>query len=240
MATLTINFVGTCTHFDKNTDLGFDLPVPYRVVFPRTDTTTITTEGLDGPVSFTFALQPQLRLPDQTIGLNGVRMYIDGDMTLEPGRGPSCIPHLRAIWPDMELNRPMVLDGSSPAAAYFDVFGGTINGFNERESAAASLTIEVSSPTAVLVMQGFDETFAREIPITLPQTITIESHPLSTPEVEPGDLPGQAAEIQLNFLVAAQMPPPLLPGVDEKIRQIVDCLSLPGDAGPGCSNSQYP
>lgn len=238
MAQLTIQFLGICTHFNNKTDLGFPLPVPHRVVFTQTDAATISV----GTDSYTFQLHPELQLPDNvTIPLTGQRMFIAGTTKLQPpDLASGCIPHLKTIWPGMELSLAAVLDGASPAAAYFDIFGGDVSGFNHTSSAAGLLTLDLDSP-AMLVIESFDGLTRKEIPIDLPQTILIENHPI--PGVDISDTPGQEAELQLNFLVATQFPPPPLASMDQQLLNIVECLKnqpKEKDAGPGCSNSQYP
>lgn len=236
MAQLTIQFLGICTHFNNKTDLGFPLPVPHRVVFTQTDAATIRV----GADTFTFQLHPELQLPNNiTIPLTGQRMFIAGTTKLQPpDLASGCIPHLKIIWPGMELNLAAVLDGASPAAAYFDIFGGDVSGFDHTSSAAGLLTLDLDTP-AVLVIESFDGLTRTEIPIDLPQTIVIENHP--TPAVDISDTSGQEAELQLNFLVAKPFPPPPFANMDQQLLNIVECLQpKERDAGPGCSNSQYP
>jgi len=256
MAQLWIEFVGICTHFNRNalqgTPLQGRLPVPHRVVFPQTAAVPITVLQPSGqPQTFTFALQqPTLQLPDSTnIPLTGQRMFIDTDVSLPPPDFTStCIPNLTTIWPEMLPNLPAVLESAPPAIAYFDILTGVISSFNHTSSAASRLVLDVPGPgPAMLVIENFDGSPSRVIPIdlnaTAPSTITIENHPF--PSIDVNDNLGQGAELQLNFLVAQpqQFPPPVLPDIDQAIQAIITCIQarlLTADAGPGCSNSQYP
>ena len=234
MPILTVQFVGTCIHFDrtKNSDLG--LPVPYRIVIPRTN----------GPLQVgdcSLSLTPALQLPDGSqISLNGVRMFIEDSGTSAPVVSLPCRPHLKKIWSEMVLNRDVVLNGAPPAAAYFDISSGNIDPFRLELSAGAQLTLDLPSPAA-LMMESFG-TVSR-IDITLPSTIVINNYSVLLTNPAPAD--SASHELALSFLVANELPPPeRATNLSNAIGVIIDCLGPTFDyfevGGPGCSNSQFP
>ncbi len=238
MATLTVKFAGICIHFDSTRNPGLGLPVPYRVVVPRTD-------GVLQVGGFGLRLDPVLQLPDgRNIGLNGVRMFIDSTLTSSPLVNLTCPPSLTQIWPEMVLNTDVVLNLAPPAAAHFDIAGGNFTHFNQDQSAGAKWEVELESSTAVLKMESSGS--VTSIFIGLPNEITINNYSVLVPSVPPPAPIGSIeAELALNFLVAMELPP--FPGIASSLNvaigNIIDCVhALPRfeAGGPGCSNSQFP
>jgi hypothetical protein len=233
---LHVEFHGICVLLSRELNPSLNLPAAHRVVLPfvtdrvpwRGKTVQVhapwveirsaSGERHSLPLNVTLALES---LP----GTQGVS-----------GSLPCAVP-LKSIYPDMVLDKAVVTEQRSPAAAYFDIDQGTLSNISIEGSAATRLTIETTAAKAHLKKTMWNGAI-ENIPILLEETPALI---LFSNIAKAKD--DQLDDFILNFSVGTVFPPPesIEPKMMEILLGVSNCIASPiGDLGPGCSNSTFP
>lgn len=236
MGTLTVNFVGICTHFSQN------VPVPHRVVLVNA-TAAPTVMGVPIPPHFpTISIASSGAFP-----LTGVSISVQNPAATPVGPLPSDVANLTSLMSPIEtlavLSPQLVLDQISQfAACYFDIATGTFSTFNSNGNLAVRLVMDtVATPESpngdpLLLFTPFPNAPPLATGLTSPMllasgtTITVSNEAPPADETGPGSAP--SSHFLLHYLTATQMPG--APQVPPMPSLIIDSV------GGGCSNSNYP
>jgi hypothetical protein len=259
MGKIEIYFVGVCTFFEDYSEyaaLSEQLPV-HRMVLVNGDRSSIVIHGgppipinphlahlaIDSPIVAVSGTLPPKLPGTEIFNLNGTSAFslsVANASSTQWTNNAGCLPHLQAAV-STDLGPPslaVIRDGQ--AACYADFTVGTIDGFQIPAGSDSAMGISlVTLETAgnpVLSIAGPDGSGTIELE-GLPggPAIVIISNKPATQGHDAED------DFILNFLTVADPPSP------SSIRSPgkVDCPVNPrrlifGDAGPGCSNTNYP
>jgi len=232
MTSLTVYFVGLCTHLTKSSS-GV---VTHRVVLPNA--------GRDRLVNGRLVRKHDARMrvrgrPDLDRTLAGVTITVNSTtskVTYDPSY-ETCIPRLRDFAESgvPPLSATMIAgENADLVSAYFDASGTFAAGVNKEGAAIAYLHVDtIGSP--VLTLDLFEgQTERLELP--LGAIVSIEN-------VDAGEGRRVDHDFLLHFKLFVNVPPDA-----EWPRHTTGCtelqdpeLSAPAiTVGPGCSNSTYP
>jgi hypothetical protein len=198
MGTLTVYFVGICTHLREFTSRE----VEHRVVLVNArESKTINEETI-------VAHEPSLRYTDregtvQKMPLNGVHITVNAvDPKVVYDRSFfTCIPRLTAYAPSLPSLGMDAAKGrdANLAAAYFDAAGRFVAGADGNDASVAVLNVVTQDPPT-LTLTNFDGT--SRPPIELPDDAEIQIENVG-PGKDGGD---RTHDFLLNFLVAQNIP----------------------------------
>lgn len=254
MGTLTVNFIGISTQFYATTNLP--LPVPARVVFvggiPPGSTDEhqplITAADANGAVDFSGVPCLEAATVEDTYWLRGVTMRVLTAGSL-PVTRPDCLPSLTEIYPEMELNWPVVFLHGHPAKAYFEILGGELETFLSGQAVSTSLTIDVPETTVALQFQCWASGTVTNVTLTMPTStpamVTIKNAAVNGMD---GD------DFLLSYGVATHTPTLTeVPDLEDILDAAVNCVTNSSQVGTEtlaaasysglgsqCSNSGYP
>jgi len=252
MGSLTTHFVGLCTHIQAPLVTG----VPHRCVLVNamipsvinsqalaTHMATLSMQASDIiPSGTTLRLPPPNETDTVVWQIDGATLQISNSLAIPPNGlnyTPTyfgCIPSLTALTPGLgPLSSPMV-NGGDPlqASCYFDVDNGTFDaGATPARSAMAILTSEVSGDSATITASSF---------VWGTGTITIKSGAeIHVTNFGVGPNSDSPFDFLLQYRVFQSLP------LNAGVPSLGGCSPItpawggyPADAGPGCSNSNYP
>jgi hypothetical protein len=253
MGSLTTHFVGLCTHIQAPLITG----VPHRCVLVNgvipsnindhalaTHVATLSMQAGD-----IISSETTLRLPPANESnivvwqIDGASLKISNSLPIPPNglnyMPPyfGCIPSLTALTPGLgPLSSSMINDGDQlQASCYFDVDSGTFDaGATLANSAMAVLTSEVSGDSAIITATSF---------VWGTGTITIKSGAeIHVTNFGVGPNADSSFDFLLQYRVFHSLPSNA--GVPNLLGGCVPITAAwggyPDDAGPGCSNSNYP
>lgn len=232
MGTLTVYFVGICTHLREFTSRE----VEHRVVLVNArESKTINEKTI-------VAHEPSLRYTDrdgtvQKMPLNGVHITtnaVDPNVAYDVSYF-TCIPRLTPYAPDLQSLGMDMAKGrnASLAAAYFDAAGRFLGRVDDNGASVAMLSMATQDPPTLRLVP-FDGSDPTELQLPDDAVIQLEN---VGPGKDKGDGP---QDFLLHFLVATGLPskpsyptePAKCPGVQ---------LPFPSNTvDVGCSNSNYP
>ena len=233
MGTLTVYFVGICTHLREFTSRETE----HRVVLIN------AREGREINQETIVGHQATLRYTDgegkpQQVPLNGVHITMNAvapDVVYDRSFF-TCIPRLTALAPDLPSLSLDVAKGrdTSLAAAYFDAAGRFIAGADNNDASVAVLNVVTHDPPT-LTLTNFDGSGAKTIELPSEAAIQIEN-------VGPGRAGGDSPhDFLLNFLVAQHVPADAKWPTARAQCTLDVALPFPDNTvDPGCSNSNYP
>lgn len=249
MSSVTVEFVGICTHFSAKH--WSRLPVPHRVVL---------VASAIGPLIHDVMVPEHvatLKLPGRAdaIRLQGITLSLEltspaaTQSSLVIDRSfEQLVPQLRrlvaGIAPLSEPSAAVVLDRSpAEAACYFDIpFGKLYAHMDGNDAVYTRLVVESSGSEIVLTTTPFPggilgEGLAARTTLNDGDVITV-----SNVDIDPHAK--MAADFLLHYRTAARMPPiPQIPQNLDAVGANVprrSSSSGEGTIGAGCSNSSYP
>jgi hypothetical protein len=235
MATLTIYFVGICSHLRPDSPESTD---PHRAVLVN------AREG--HPPRGIQPHHPRLLVRSEDIitgtipPLTGVTITVR-DRDAKPNYSEEfgrCIPHLMSYTQELVEVNPDVTVERNPArtAGFIDVHGGIWNaGVDEKGAAVAYVKIQTDTEDVALNIKPFDDSMVHDLVLKDNAEIQVENTGRSF-----GD---HDHDFLLHFLIMNRIP------ADARWPEQGDltCQALPrplpwdgGTIGPGCSNSNYP
>jgi hypothetical protein len=239
MDSLTVYFVGICTHLREYTSRETE----HRVVLINArggkEINKKTIVGHEASLRYL-----DLKLTPQHEPLHGVRITVKNATTTNLAYDNSfftCIPRVTAYAPGIMSLSLDVAKGHDPnlVAAYFDVTAGRfIAGYDSNDASVAVLNVPTDGPP-ILTIENFpthpDGPSTKEIHLPPDAHIQLEN-------VGPGRAQGDAPhDFLLNFLIAQTIPPDATWPTTRANCKLQ--FSLPFESNtvdPGCSNSNYP
>lgn len=233
MNILTVEFHGMCVHFNREGNPSLGLPAAHRVVL------TYLPNGLHWNGHKIQEHLPEVTVNDEPLAISLGATLSLGQLMDESRMSSTfrCPPSLLSVHPDMVLNVPVIVDEAPPAAIYFDINEGVLNGIDIGGSAGTKLTIETEAAEAVLNIDQWDGT-SFSLTIGLPATIVVSN---MTKEKKFDD----DADFIISFAVGKPFPPEPTEKFTGRLKTALEaamgCLKSDSqDIGPGCSNSQFP
>jgi hypothetical protein len=241
MGTLTIEFGGICIHMTQMQ--------PYRIITP-----------VGSIAGSEFVLTPLIQIPGN-VTLPCLPPASGGGFLLQgatftigspSGPGPSvdieCTTHLSLFSDTPPLNQSVVSGEQPPAAAYFDIFEGSISLNADRGKLGVSyaqLAVDFPGDEATISVRCWNGGAVQQITIpNLPQTVVVNNVP---PAGTNPDAPGEFLE---SFLICDPM---TTAATDQHLTEIATALDVLTaclqsrfgriavlDNFPTCSNSQWP
>ena len=235
MGTLTIYFVGICSHLWQNDP---DSAEPHRAVLVNAREGH-PDRGIE-PHHPLLRVRPEDIVSGEVPDLTGVTLTVR-DRDARPHYSPAyqtCIPHLVhyteelvEIDPDVTLGRD-----ATRAAAYVDVHGGHWHaGVDKGGAAVAYVTIQTDTTDVALSIKAFDDELIPDLVLKHDTTIQVEN-------VGSGD-DDNDHDFLLHFLIMNRIPGDAWwPEEGDLTCDPLPTLPWPtrGTVGPGCSNSNYP
>ena len=239
MGSLTVYFVGICSHLREFTSVETE----HRVVLINArEGKEINGHKIVGHVATLRYLDAKGTPRHEP--LNGVRITIKNPSATPLTYDKSfftCLPRLTAYAQDVITLSLDVAKGHDPnlVAAYFDIpAGNLIAGADANDASVAVLTVPTDGDP-ILSIEPFpghhSNASAREIPLPPNAHIQLEN-------VGPGLRHGEGPhDFLLNLLVAQVIPPKATWPTTRADCKLDVALPFPGNTvDPGCSNSNYP
>jgi hypothetical protein len=260
MGKIEIYFVGVCTFFEDYSEMAGSpgQPPVHRMVLVDGDRSSVVIHGeppipitphlahlaIDSPIVAVRGTLPPKVPGTEVYNLNGTSAFslsVANASSTQWTNNAGCLPHLQdaVSTPLGPPSLPVIRDGQ--AACYADFTVGTIDGFqiptgSNSAMGISRVTLETEG-NPVLSIAGPDDvsgTLELECLPGGPALVFISNQP---------EHQGRDAEDDfiLNFLTVAEPPSPSSIRSPDK----VECPASPrrlvfGDAGPGCSNTNYP
>jgi hypothetical protein len=236
MGTLTIYFVGICSHLRQD---DTDAAQPHRTVLVNARE-GLPDRGIEPHFPF-MHVRPEDIISGEVPDLTGVTITIH-DRNPKANYSPAyqtCIPHLMSfteelveINPDVTLGRDAVR-----AAAYVDIQGGLWQaGVDKGGAAVAYVTIQTDTENVALSIKTFDDEPFPDLVLENNTTIQLENVGSGTDDND--------HDFLLHFLIMSRIPGDAWwpEEGDLTCQPLPNSLPWPtrGTVGPGCSNSNYP
>jgi hypothetical protein len=234
MGTLTIYFVGICSHLWQENPESRD---PHRAILVNAQA-GVPDRGIE-PHFPSMRADPTDIIAGEIPELTGVTLTIR-DRVATIDYGPSyrgCIPHLESYTDELVEIDHEVTRGRNPArtAAYVDVHGGRWRaGVDKGGAAVAYVTIQTDTTDVALSIEKFNGERLPDLVLKDNAAIQVENTGRA--------LDDNDHDFLLHFLITGSIPGDAWwPDKDDlKCERITLPWGAAGTVGPGCSNSNYP